>query len=253
MSDTLFERQETLPSKEEYVVKVKEKFSKAEGELDTAALLDAKAESDRFIDQLKEETKSLRNELSSRQSVEEALGKLVQGNTNRSTSNNNQPPVEERLLNEMNSQKPNESSLSKEDVMSMVRDALVSESSKAKKLSNLQHARSELEKNLGPNYVSHLTKKAEELGVPTEFFDKLASESPKALIALVNQSSSNKDVLSTPPSSNGMNSSINGSGNKKTYKYYEDLRKKDSKTYWSPSVQNEMFKTLQAMGPDFYK
>lgn len=245
-NDTLFERQETLPSKETYVTKVKEKFSKAEGELDSTALLDAKAESDRFIDQLKEELKGLRNELSSRQSVEEALGKLV----NRSASNNN-TNVEERLPEtNMNSQKPNESSLSKEDIMSMVRDALVSESSKASKLSNLKQARSDLEKNLGPNYVAHLTKKAEELGVSTEFFDKLASESPKALIALVNQS--NKEVLSNPPSGS-VNSSGNFGGNKKNYKYYDELRKKDSKTYWSPSVQNEMFQMLQASGPDFYK
>ena len=227
----------------DYVAKVKEKFKKEDGSIDNEAVLLAKAESDRFIDQLKEETKGLRNELTSRVTIEESLSKLLE----RSTSNNTQQRVEERQPDNTppaNAPKPP----SKEDIMSLVKEALETESSKAKKQSNIASAVKELEHVFGHNYVAHQTKKAQELSVPVELFDKLASESPKALIALVSERKSD-NPLSTPP--NG--SVVNAQGTSgKNFKYYQALKKSDPKAYWSPSMQNEMYQNAAKLGPKFY-
>lgn len=231
----------------DYEAEVKRKYSKEDGSIDYDKLLQGRIEADRFIDQLKEENKGLRNDLTSRVTIEDSLSKLLE----RSTSNNNEQRVVERLPN------PNEAPIppvpsqgvSKEEMLKMVREALETESSKAKKQSNLQTAVTELEKTFGPNYVEHITRKANDLGVPVEFFDKLASESPKALIALVSDRKQEGN-LSTPPLGSNVNASGVSSG--KNYKYYQNLRKNDPKAYWSPSVQNEMYANASKLGSKFY-
>jgi len=243
MSNSLFNNGSTDPV--DYVAKVKEKFKKEDGSIDHEALLLGKAESDRFIDQLKEETKGLRNELNSRVTVEESLSKLLE----RSTSNNNAPRVEERLPNNTPPPPVNESKgISKDELMSLVKEALETESSKAKKQANIASAVQELESVFGNNYANHLQKKAQELGVSIEFFDKLASESPKALLSLVAERKVDNN-LSTPPNGSAINAP--GSGGK-TYKYYQNLKKADPKAYWSPAVQNEMYQNAAKLGHKFY-
>lgn len=230
----------------DYEAEVKRKYSKEDGSIDYDKLLQGRIEADRFIDQLKEENKGLRNDLTSRVTIEDSLSKLLE----RSTSNNNEQRVVERLPN------PNEAPIppvptqgvSKDEMMKMVREALETESSKAKKQSNLQVAVAELEKTFGPNYVEHVTRKANDLGVPVEFFDKLASESPKALLALVSDRKS-EGTLSTPPVGSNVGSPTPVG---KTFSYYENLRKKDPKNYWSPSTQNEMYANASKLGPKFY-
>lgn len=227
----------------DYEAEVKRKYSKEDGTLDYEKLFQGRVEADRFIDQLKEETKGLRNELNSRVTVEESLSKLL----TRSTSNNNEPRVEERLPN--NTPPINEpKQVTKDDLMSLVKEALETESSKAKKQANIEAAARELENVFGNNYAGHLQKKAQDLGVSVEFFDKLASESPKALLALVSERKAENN-LSTPPQGSVTNAPGNGG---KTYKYYQNLKKSDPKTYWSPAVQNEMYQYAAKLGPKFY-
>ncbi len=230
-----------------YEEEVKRKYSKEDGSLDYDKLFQGRVEADRFIDQLKQENQGLRTDLNSRVTIEDSLSKLLE----RSTSNNNERRVEERLPN------PNEAPIppvpsqgvSKDDMMKMVREALETESSKAKKQSNLQVAVTELEKTFGPNYVEHVTRKAQDLGVPVEFFDKLASESPKALLALVSERKQEGN-FSTPPV--GSNVNAGGATSGKNYKYYENIRKSDPKSYWSPHVQNEMYANAAKLGSKFY-
>lgn len=230
-----------------YEEEVKRKYSKEDGTLDYEKLFQGRVEADRFIDQLKEENKGLRNDLNSRITVEDSLSKLLE----RSTSNNNEQRVGERLPNPSEAPIPPTptQAASKEDLMKLVREALETESSKAKKQANLATAVSELEKTFGPNYVEHVSRKAQDLGVSVEFFDKLASESPKALIALVSERKQ-EGSFSTPPHGSSVNQGNTPQG--KTYKYYESVRKSDPKTYWSPSFQNEMYANAAKLGSKFY-
>lgn len=231
-----------------YEEEVKRKYSKEDGSIDYDKLFQGRVEADRFIDQLKQENQGLRTDLNSRVTIEDSLSKLLE----RSTSNNNERRVEERLPH------PNEAptppvpaqGVSKDDMMKMVREALETESSKAKRQSNLQVAVTELEKTFGPNYVEHVTRKAQDLGVPVEFFDKLASESPKALLALVSERNKEGN-FSAPPVGSNVNAS-GGASSGKNYKYYENIRKSDPKSYWSPHVQNEMYANAAKLGSKFY-
>lgn len=231
----------------DFVEQAKKKFSKEDGTLDVDALLKGKAEADRFIEQLKHETAQIRNDLASRLSVEEALSKLVA--TPASGTSNNQR-VEERLPETPNKETP--AALAKDDVLALVREALATESSKAKQASNIEVAKQELEKTFGSNYITHLQKRADELGVNPDFLNRLASESPKALLALVNDGkTSTQSNLSTPPETNIMSGTQSNVGSK-NYKYYDSVRKSDPRKYWSPSFQNEMYANAAKLGPKFY-
>jgi hypothetical protein len=230
----------------DYVAQAKKKFSKEDGTLDVDALLNGKAESDKFIERLKKEQAQIRNDLNSRLSVEEALSKLVATPPNNSTSKNDTPVIDERLSNMNEEKKP----IAKDDVLAMVREALAQESSKAKQASNIEVAKQELEKTFGSNYVQHLKQRADELGVTPDFLNRLAQESPKALVALVNDSKP-KSNLSTPPETNMNPGSMNNSGGK-NFGYYENLRKNDPRKYWSPALQNEMYANAAKLGPKFY-
>lgn len=244
MSTSLFNNNE--PTKAvDYEAEVKRKYSKEDGTIDYEKLFQGRVEADRFIDQLKEETKGLRNELTSRVTVEESLSKLLERSTSNNTTRVEERPaqVQNPPVNQNEAKAP-----TKDDLMTLVREALETESSKAKKQANIAQTARELENVFGNNYAGHLQKKAQDLGVSVEFFDKLASESPKALLALVSERKAD-NAFSAPP--NGSVVSPQNSGGK-NYKHYQNLKKSDPKTYWSPSVQNEMYANAAKLGPKFY-
>jgi len=247
--DSIFSEGTTTSHEEkDYVAQAKKKFTKEDDTLDIEGLLNGKAESDKFIDQLLREKQEMRKDLDSRITMEDALSKLYE----RSTSNRSVTTTEERLPDNDVTTQVTTPTMGKEEILNMVREALVSESSKAKKQTNLAEARNILEQEFGNNFVMHLDKKAQELGVNREFLDKLAQESPKALVALVKDSNTpSPQGLATPPTSS-VNVSQGSGGTRRNFKYYENLRKTDSRAYWSGTVQAQMYKDASSLGPDFY-
>lgn len=228
----------------DYVEQVKKKFSKEDGAIDVEALIKGKAESDRFVKHILNEKQEMRTELENRLKMEDFLAKLSE---RPGISNAPEPKGEEKPVENEH----NKSALDKDSVMALVREALNTESTKATKTKNIMESKTELEKIFGNNYAQHLEKKAAELGVNKEFFDKLAQESPKALINLVKEPSNSTGNF-TPPNSNTNTNAMAGVGNERSSKYYSDLRKNNPKLYWSTSTQSQMYKDATRLGDKFY-
>lgn len=99
-----------------------------------------------------------------------------------------------------------------------------------------------------------LSNKAAELGLPVEFLNSVAAQSPQAFyqtIGLTEQTSQapvavrgdvNAAVVATQ-------SSAPKTG---TYKAYQEMMKSDPKRYWTADVQNRMFEDRKRLGEQFY-
>lgn len=229
-----------------YIQKARDKFTR-EGNLDIDALLRGKAESDRFIEVLQDEKKEMRRDINERINLEKFVAKLEE-RVNVPQSTSNQPNQGDEKPNEGN---VNSTPVSMDDVAKLVQDALTQESSKRVRAENLRESRVALEKLYGPNYSSHLQARADELGVTKEFMNKLAGESPKALIAVLGKPA-NEPSTYAPPKGTTNTHAVAGGPGERTFKWYEKMRKEDPKRYWSVQNTQQMHKDAARMGVDFY-
>lgn len=211
----------------------------------------AKAEADRFIEQLKTENAGIRQELSTRQTMEQLMDKIANSKSPENTNqdNNQNPPGGE-----------GQKTFTEEDIARLVEKRL-SESEKERVFkSNLNQVVNTLKETIGPDYVTHLKAKASELGVTEEYLTRMAGETPKAFLKLVEANNPHKATtlqagLFTPPQGHSLPqqtaSGFSPSGTPKM-SYYQELKKKNPAEYWSPQVQNKMHKDALSLGESFF-
>ena len=215
-------------------------------------LAKAKAESDRFIQQLQGELSGIRQELSTRQTLEQLMDKIAAPRVpDTANSGNNQSHGE-------GDGNKNVKTFSEEDIARLVEDRLTKAEAARIHTSNLETVRKALEASFGPDYVTHLKAKASELGVSEEYLNNLAKETPKAFLKLVDAGEAHRATtpgLFTPPPSQQLPSSnkqhFAPTGQRKQ-SWYNDLKKRNASEYWSPSVQNQMHKDAISLGESFF-
>jgi len=226
------------------------KFASAED------LAKGKAQSDAFIEQLKREQKELREALSESKSIEEHLNDLrsavvthnkkeenIREMTNDPNEGDNKPP-----------ETPAQKIPSPDDIRSMVEQEVTRRQSKAQLDQNLNSVIADAKRIHGDNYKQALSQKAEEVGsTPDEMFE-IAQKNPKLFKSIMGL-----DGEATQKPSNRVFESVNTdalrnqnkNGPHKKYSDFEDLRKNNPQKYFSPEIQNEMFRLAQEIGPDF--
>lgn len=227
----------------------------------------AKVDSDRYIRKLQEELNGMRKELNTRISLEEFLEK-----TNKERPS---PPERSRDDNQYRSQydmedeedrgdktkknQGNEVDLSQE-VEKTLNQKLAEREAIAREQQHLDFVKSEATKALGPEYPYLFSQKAKEMGLSTEYLQNMAKEQPKAFLSLMLGQDYKKADTGTPPGG-----SVSGESRQammdnhpitgKKFSDFEEIRKNDPKRYWTPSVQNELFKAAKEAdkkGYDFY-
>lgn len=109
-----------------------------------------------------------------------------------------------------------------------------------------------LRENFGQNYVAHLQKTAETLGMSTDEMNALAARSPAAFLKLVGaERKPAADNLNPPPSTVSLQPRTEVSAGR-TRSYYQKLMKTDKARFLSPQVQNEMHEQATRMGEAFF-
>lgn len=214
-------------------------------------LAKSKLESDRFIEQLKGELAGIRQELSTRQTLEQLMDKFNNRGNQDGNHENNQ---------NSNGGDGNVKSFSEADINRLVEEKLTSAERARVHNSNIETVRKALEESFGNDYVAHLKAKASELGVSEEYLQNMAKETPKAFLKLVEadrgpQARGVPGSLFSPPSGlqnpNRQGSGFSPTGTPKK-SYYDELKKKNPSEYWSPAVQNKMHKDAIALGESFF-
>jgi hypothetical protein len=220
-------------------------------------LAKAKAESDAFIENLKNENKVLRQQATEQITMKEFLTKLetapkVKGddNVNNQNADKNQPN------NNENNDNQNNRTISEEDI---VRVLETREATKTKR-ENLDSVKTVLQKAWGSNYPNILQEKTAEMGVSKEFLDNMAATSPRAFLKLLDVEASmearNNELSVFAPRSGSVNTQAqnqkeNSSG-PKTFKEFKKLYK-DPRDFYTGKVQNAMARTIKEVGEErFY-
>lgn len=212
-----------------------------------------KAESDAFIQRLQGELAGIRQELSTRQTLEQLMDKMA---AEKGTQQTNQQSYNQD--SEGGEGKAVGKSFTEEDIARLVEERL-SASEKARiHNSNLESVQKALVASFGSDYVTHLKDKASELGVSEEYLTNMAKETPKAFLKLVEASGEPRGTtpgLFSPPPTHGLPSS-NKQGfaptGQRKQSWYENLRKTNPTEYWSPSTQNRMHQEAISLGEAFF-
>lgn len=250
MTDSIFNPQNEAPQETitfsgayEQLVGVGKKFR------DNEALAKSALEKDAFIESLKRENKEMRQEVSTRLSLEEFLAKTKE---TKAPANNEEP----QAPREQGVERNNAPSLDSRQVQDLVRAAMRQEQTATTRQANLNLSREELKKTLGDNFGEHLSKRVNELGLDASFVDEIASRSPKALIALLKIETPLQGSGNTPPNSNrnaGASLTTPASGGVRNEAYYTELRKSNIKEYIKPEMQIQRHKDAYEMGAKFFE
>lgn len=228
-----------------------EKVVKEKGEAwsDPQTLAKGYASSQEYIASLETQAAELREELGKAKYAEEVLSKMKVGqeptpkeptpshtNNTGATSTENTTPIP-----------------SMDDLKSLINETLTQKEIDNTKAQNLAHAEAELTKLFGTEVEAEMNKRSKELGMQREQLIALAGESPTAFLKLIGsegqvQRETNSNFSSTSLPVGGFN---NGSVIKNN-SYYQELRRKDSRKYFEPKMQQEVLESRKRLGDKFW-
>lgn len=204
-------------------------------------LAKAKIESDRFIDQLKRENDELRKEVTSKATLDEIMTKIREMNA----PQGQQPPV---------TPPANPDNGSPQNIESVVATLLEKRSLEDRVRSNTEVVSQTLQEKFGADAQIHLNKKAKELGVSLDYLRRIASESPKAFFTLIGVS--NERPVAAPVVAPRVLGQVHnepvGSDGQRNKAYYDKIKAVNPAEYFSPKIQNQMYKDAMKLGDAFY-
>lgn len=205
-------------------------------------LVRSKLEADHYIELLKRQKDELRadylkmrEETMAKASLEELIKQQALGKTDEHKSQEQKPydPTEiEKLLS-----------------------TKISESLNAYELSNRQKTNSNLVKEklierFGKNYRNTVKDKLEELDISEELFNQMAQNHPTMLIKTLEMDKPPKtEQFQSPPRSSG--NYTPPSNTRRTWSYYQELKKANPKLYLDPKTTNQMQKDYMELGDSF--
>lgn len=212
----------------------------------------AAVEKDRFIEQLKRETKGLREELdralkdkNTDKRLDEIMTRLAQPQSQAVTSTEVTTPLERTTP------------APQEDIAEIVRKALANEFETRSAQENANRVVQQLKATFGDNYATRLEQRTQELGLSKAEMNALAARSPSAFMELVSPKSAPPRTQEPPRSGFNTTAQPQDQG-EKTYSSFEKMRTSvdpnERARYWSPTVQLEIHqlgeKALKQGEPD---
>ena len=207
---------------------------------DEDAVAKALAEKDRFIAQLQNETAEARRLVTQQERSQEILDRLEALRTTPTAEHQPAPQVVERVEH---------TGITTDDVEKL----LAEREARAKRTANIEKVKAELVDIYGSNFGGALKSLAESMGVTPDYLENVAAQSPQAFMRLVAPSSQGPSAF-TPPVSNGQPQSgfIPTAGPNQKRSFYKKLLESDKAKYFSPAVQNRMYKDALVLKEDFW-
>lgn len=199
-------------------------------------LAKGKQEADAFIEQLKSETAGLREDLSKRPTMED---------------------IQDIVKSYASEQESTNSNVSGEDIQKLVQTELQASKVADKQADNVKQASDKMFELYGDKAKEVVQQKANELGVAVEYLEQMAAANPKIFYATMgvqdNPNNQGSDGGNHQPEGHNAEQFQKKTEQQTgTWSYYRQLRKENPKNYWSPKVQNEIFRLRKEQGPEFY-
>lgn len=116
---------------------------------------------------------------------------------------------------------------------------------------NLQSVKDKLIERFGSNYQSTVKQQIDALGITEEVFNTMAQNYPQMIFKTLDMDKPVKTENFPAPPRN-MTTSLQQKGQtKRTWTYYQELKKKDPKLYHDPKIANQMQKDYLELGEAF--
>lgn len=211
---------------------------------DPEVIAKGKVDADKYIEELKTELESLREQAAKAPRVEDLLARLGEKAA--------EPTTAKPQANLGGTDSPNtKDKVSEEDIQSLIVKTLTEREREHTVSQNLNLVESKLQEMFGTEATKAVKEKAEALGLSVDRLKEVASESPNAFFALVGDKT--KDEYA-PFTRGSVRTEAIGTGpsNERNNAYYNKLRKENSRLFNSAETQNQMLADRKRLGQDFY-
>lgn len=207
-----------------------------------------KYEADMFIETLKRQQDELRTDYlklkedsMARAKLEELLDQF---------SKKQQPASSEHTQANVDNQKP---LLDTTEIETMIESKMEARELSRRQEQNVNTVMSRLKERYGNNYQNVLNEQAEALELTKEDINALARKSPAAFFRTIGlDEPERKENFQSPPRSTQRSDSFHQKGNtKRTWSYYQELKKSNPKVYLDPKTTNQMHKDYLELGKEF--
>lgn len=204
-----------------------------------------KFESDMYIDhmksrhdELREDYKKLRDEYNAGPSLKELIDqfKSTQGSNNDNTQRVNEDKSD---------------TLDMEKYQELARLEIAKSKLQDREEQNYNTVQAKLVEQYGPNYANTLKQQISQLGLTPEFVNELARKHPQVLFKTLGLDGQRQPELFQAPPQSTNRTDQSYSGPKRTWSYYEKMRKAEPAKYFDPKIQDQMFKDATDLGDDF--
>lgn len=212
---------------------------------DTAALAKGKAESDAYIalmtkkmDELRADYLKARDENTATAKLQDLIDRLE--NRNEDINSNTSNADEDK------------SGLKLEDIESLFSTKLTEYERTKKETENFNKVQAKLKELHGDNYSKFLSQQMETLGLSKEDIDQMARQKPQVLIKSLGLDQPKSTGFTPPPRSDHRNDNfLPSSGQKRTWSYYQELKKSNPTLYHDPKINLQMQKDAMELGDAF--
>lgn len=208
-------------------------------------LAKGKAESDSYIRILEKRLDDLRNdylqsreENQSRTKLQELIDKLAVQQQN--SSNEPVKVVEQKPGIDLN------------EIDNLLDKKLLAREASRKEQDNLNAVEKKLKEQFGTNYQAVLKERVESLELTGEDITALAKKSPTAFFKTLGLDQQQQESFQAPPRSQQRSDTFSPTSNqKRTWSYYQKMRREQPREYLNPKTAVQMEKDYQALGKDF--
>lgn len=192
-------------------------------------LAKAKRHADLHIKRLEAEAAEIRQELNKQLTMEELLTQIKTIQTPTPQSNPQVPPTNTEV------QTP--------DINELVRKALETQTSEARKKANEAQVTNKLAERFGSEAQSYLNKKASELGVTIDYLRSQAQENPAVFYRLVDLDRPAQALpTAVAPRSN---QTVQPSSGERDKKYWDKMKATNPKEYFSPEGYKQRYRDME--------
>jgi len=194
---------------------------------------------ERQKDELRSDFLKLKDEQAARAKLEDLIDQW--SNKQQSSSDNTQ-------ANEQQTTKP---VIDSKEIESLVSSKIQEHELTKKQQENFAQVRTKLKEHFGSNYQEVLKQQIDNLGLNEDFINDLARRYPTVLYKTLGLDQEQRESFQSPPRSNQRSDNFAPSTTKRTWSYYQKIKKENPKLYYDPKTTVQMHNDAIALGKEF--
>lgn len=135
---------------------------------------------------------------------------------------------------------------------SLVSQEILKHETNKKRTDNYNQVQAKLQEMLGNNYQQELAKRMNTLGLTADEINETAKKSPTAFFNMMELNNKPQQTsFQSPMRSSQRNDNFFSQPQKRTWSYYQEMKKADPKMYYNSKIANQMLDDMVELGDAF--